>query len=69
MTAPRLSSVDRANLRAALDQWLDAVEARPLSLDDGEYHYIEITASRVSVDDDGELLMSFTLKTASEVQL
>jgi hypothetical protein len=69
MTERKLHPKDRADLHAAIDKWLDAVEARPLSLDDGEYHHIEVTASRADEDDDGQLIMSFMLKTTTEAEL
>lgn len=69
MTERKLHPKDRADLHAAIDKWLDGVEACPLSLEDGECHCIEVTASRVSEDDDGQLIMSFMLKTTTEAEL
>lgn len=48
-----------------VDQWLDAVAANPLRIDDGECHEIKITASYAAQDRDLQPLFDFTVEAGS----
>ncbi len=55
--------IDRARLHKALDAFLDEVEKRPLSVDDGEQYVFKLEGGRVGSYDDEEIV-GFMLTTS-----
>lgn len=69
MTTEKMSARDRKLVHDEIDEWLNRVEARPLSFDNGEWHSIKIDGAYAGHASDDTVIFHFMIERSERVDL